>query len=284
MASGPLRVGGGILALSLIALPAAGQVAGVDLTIASRDTWRGLLRTSLPVVQGDAFVSVPLSGRLALTSGGWMSLEPFAPHGSSLTSCDQRKACFGEKRIWAELAYNRTVGLHAGWIWYLDRRFPAANGTSLGPRGDTHEISLSLRLPRLYLSPRIAGYLDVDRVGGGYLEGSVALPVLGNINAAPFWALVLTAELGYSFGQSFDQDHPDNPFYYAGRRVTHLDLGVGSDLPIGVEWLSSSASLHTRIAVDDATTRHGLKPGDVDRWLAFYARMSLSAPRWKAGR
>lgn len=283
MASGPVRVGGCILALSLIALPAAGQVAGVDLTIASRDTWRGLLRTSLPVVQGDAFVSLPLTGRLALTSGGWVSLEPFAPHGSSLTSCGQRKACFGEKRIWAELAYNGGASLHAGWIWYLDRRFPANGGTSLGPRGNTHEVSLSLGLPRLYLSPRIAGYFDVDKVGGGYLEGSLALPVLGNINAAPFWALYLTGDLGYSFGQTFDPDRPGHPFYYSDGRVTHLDFGVGSDLPIGAKWLSASASLHARIAVDDAATRHGLRPGDVDRWLAFYARMSFSAPRWRAG-
>ena len=284
MASGPSRVFAGILALSLTALPAAGQEVGVDLTLASRDVWRGLLRTSLPVIQGDAFISAPLSGHLSLTGGGWISLEPFAPHSSSLTNCSEQEACFGEKRLWAELAFNGKTSIHAGWIWYLDRRLPQVGGTSLGPRGNTHEISVSLRLPRVYLAPRVAGYFDVDKVGGGYLEGSVALPVLGNINAAPFWALFLTAELGYSFGQSFDQDRPDNPFYYADRRVTHIDLGLGSDLPIGVKWLSSSASLHTRIAVDDATTRHGLKTGDVDRWLAFYARMSLSAPRWRAGR
>jgi hypothetical protein len=285
MASGSSPFFAGIVVLSLTSLPVAGQQVGIDLTVASRDAWRGLLRTSLPVVQGDGFVALPLSGSLGLTGGGWVTLEPFAAHGSSLTSCPGQRACIGEKRIWAELALNAgSASIHGGWSWYIDRRFPGQAGTSLGPRFKTHEITTSLWFPRVYLAPRLSASFDVDKVGGGYLEGALSVPVLGNINAAPFWALFLTAELGYSFGQSADRNRPENPFYYAGRGVTHLDLGLGSDLPIGVKWLSSAASLHTRVAVDDRTTRHGLKAGDVDRWLAFYARLSLSAPRWRAGR
>lgn len=283
MASGFSPFFAGFFALLLTALPAAGQELGIDLTMASRDAWRGLLRTSLPVIQGDGFFAVPLTGSLGLTGGGWVSLEPFAAHSSSLTSCTGPTACLGEKRLWAELALNAGgTSIHGGWTWYVDRRFPTQAGTALGPRFNTHEITTTLWWPRVYLAPRLSADFDVDKVGGGYLEGSLSLPVLGNINAAPFWALFLTAELGYAFDQSFDRNQPENPFYYAGRGVTHLDLGIGSDLPIGVNWLASSASLHTRIAVDDATTRHGLKAGDVDRWLAFYARLSLSAPRWRA--
>jgi hypothetical protein len=275
----------GTLLLSLSAVPLVGQVVGVDVSIASRGIWRGLIRTSRPVVEGDAFASLPLSGSVRLTAGGWASLEPFSPSSTALTNCEHLSGCLGEKRLWAELALNTpTASLHAGWIGYFDRRFPAPNGTSLGSRRDTHEISASLWFPRVYLAPRFSAWFDIDKVGGGYFEGTLAVPVLGNINAAPFWALYLTGELGYSFGQTFDQDKPDNPFYYADGRITHLDLGVGSDLPIGSSWFSSSASLHARVAVDDAATRYGLKSNSVDRWLAVYARVSLSAPRWKAGK
>ena len=285
MASGLSRIAVGTLLLSLTAGPLVGQVLGVDLSMASREVWRGLIRTSRPEIEGDAFVSLPLSSRVRLTGGGWASLEPFSPSGTALTNCQDQSGCLGEKRLWAELALNTpAANFHAGWIGYFDRRFPTTAGTSLGTRGSTQEISTSLWFPRVYLAPRISAWFDIDQIGGGYLEASLALPVLGNINAAPFWALYFTGELGYSFGQTFDPDQPDSPFYYADGRITHIDLGVGSDLPIGASWFSSAASLHARVAVDDAATRYGLKPDGINRWLALYARVSISAPRWKAGR
>lgn len=284
MASRLSTVVTGALLLLLTAVPLAGQVVGVDVSLASRQMWRGLIRTSRPVIEGDGFFSLPLSGRVGLTGGGWVSLEPFSPSSTALTNCEGSSGCLGEKRLWAELALNTpAASFHAGWIGYFDRRFPTSTGTSLSSPGSTHEISTSLWFPRVYLAPRFSAWFDVDQVGGGYLETSLAVPVLGNINAAPFWALYLTGELGYSFGQTFDPDEPDSPFYYSDGHITHVDLGLGSDLPIGASWFSSAASLHARIAVDDAATRYGLKPGGIDRWLAVYARVSISAPRWKAG-
>jgi len=284
MATGLAVLTGGALCVAITALPAAGQVAGVDLTMTTQDVWRGLVRTSRPVVQIDGFAAAPLGGGFRLTGGGWASWEAFGGGRTSLTSCPSRAACLAEKRAWAELDLDvRGAGFYAGWIGYFDRRFPTGDGTTLGSRRNTHEVMASLWFPRVYLAPRFSGYFDVDEVGGGYLETSVGVPVLGNISSRPFWALFLTAEAGYSFGQTFDRKHPGSTFYYDTGRLTHVDLGVGSDLPFtSGRWVSSSASLHARIAVDDAGTIHGLKPGDDGRWLVIYARVSLTVPHWKA--
>jgi hypothetical protein len=284
MASGFGSLAGGMLMLAFTAAPAAGQAAGVDLALATQDVWRGLIRTSRPVVQADGFLSTPLGAGVRLTGGGWASWEVFGSGRTSLTSCPSRASCLAEKRVWAELDLAAGgVGIYAGWIGYLDRRFPTGDGTTLGSRRTTHELMTSVWLPRVYLAPRISGYFDVDEVGGGYLETSFGLPVLGNISARPFWALFLTAEAGYSFGQTFDRRHPGAPAYYDSGRVTHVDLGVGSNLPFTLgRWMSSSASVHARIAVDAAAGTHGLKPDDGGRWVMIYARLSLSAPRWRA--
>jgi hypothetical protein len=284
MATGFGSLAGGLLALAIAAAPAAGQVAGVDLSLASQDVWRGLLRTSRPVVQADGYLSTALGGGFRLTGGGWASWEAFGAGKTSLTSCPARAACLAEKRAWATLDLSAgSTGIYVGWIGYFDRRFPGGNGTGLASRRNTHEIMASVWFPRAYLAPRFSGYFDVDEVGGGYLETSVGVPVLGNISARPFWALFLTAEVGYSFGQTLDQRHPGATSYYDSGRLTHVDLGVGSNLPVTLgRWMSASASVHARIAVDDAGTIHGLKPGDDGRWLVVYARMSLSAPNWKA--
>lgn len=273
------------LVLASAPVPAAGQVAGVDLTLATQDVWRGLLRTSRPVVQADGYLSTPLVSGIRLTAGGWASWEAFGSGPSSLTNCPSRSACVAEKRAWAE--FDLTVagaGVYAGWIGYFDRRFPTADGTNLGSRRATHELMASLWLPRAYLAPRLSGYFDVDEVGGGYLEASVGLPVLGNINARPFFALFLTAEAGYSFEQTFSRQRPGATAYYDLGRLTHVDFGIGSNLPLTLgRWLSTSASLHARIAVDEAGTRHGLAADDDGRWVVVYARMSLSAPNWRSG-
>jgi hypothetical protein len=285
MATGFASLTGSVLFLAITTLPAAGQVVGADVTIATQDLWRGLLRTSRPVVQADGYLSTRLGGGVRLTGGGWASWEAFGAGGTSLTSCPTSAACLAEKRAWAELDLTAgSTGIYAGWIGYFDRRFPAADGTSLGPRRTTHELMVSVWFPRVYLAPRFSGYFDVDEVGGGYLETSVGVPVLGNISARPFWALFLTAEVGYSFEQNVDPSRPGAMFYYHDSgRLTHVDLGVGSDLPLTLgRWLSSSASVHARIAVDNAGTIHGLKSGDDGRWVVIYARMSLSAPNWKA--
>jgi hypothetical protein len=206
--------------------------------------------------------------------------------GSGLTSCSSASSCLGEKRLWAEVdARLGSASWIAGWIGYFDRRFPTPDGLGLLGRRNTHEIFTSLWLPRVYLAPRLSGYFDVDEVGGGYLEASMALPVLGNINARPFWALFLTAETGYSFGQTFERQRPGNIFYYESGRATHVDLGVGSDLPFTPwPWLSSAASLHARIAVDERSAFNSRKPDSEGRWVLVYVKVTLSAPRWSAGR
>jgi hypothetical protein len=276
----------GLLALSATTLPAAAQMAGADVTLATQDLWRGLVRTSRPVAQADGYLAIPLGAGVRLTGGGWVSWEAFGSGPSSLTSCPARASCLAEKRAWARLDLGaRGARVSMGWIGYFDRRFPAADWTSLGPRRATHELMTSLWFPRVDLAPRLAGYFDVDEVGGGYLEGSLGVPVLGNISASPFWTLFLTAEVGYSFGQTVDRRRPGATFYYETGRLTHVDFGIGSNLPFALgRWLSSSASVHARIAVDDAGTIHGLKPDDDGRWLVVYARMSLSAPNWRVPR
>jgi hypothetical protein len=276
----------GALALSTAALPVAGQVTGADITLATQDIWRGLIRTSRPVVQADGYLAIPLGGDVRLTGGGWVSWEAFGVGRTSLTSCPTPASCLAEKRAWARVDVGaRGARVSAGWIGYFDRRFPTGDGTTLGFRRGTHEVMTSLWFPRVYLAPRISGYFDVDEVGGGYLEGSIGVPVLGNISASPFWALFLTAELGYSFGQTFDRNRPGATFYYDTGRLTHVDLGIGSNLPFTLgRWVSSSVSLHARIAVDDAGTIHGRKPDDDGRWVLVYARVSLSAPNWRKKR
>jgi hypothetical protein len=247
----------GAMALALT-LGAAGQAAaqntttlGVDAALNSAYFWRGVTYTNKPVLQPDLYITT--GSKLTVTAGGWANIELGKYNSTSDISEGGGLYSFylTEFDWWGEANYPVGIAtLTAGVTGYI---FP--NGAGFTRANNTVEVYGKAAFATT-LSPKVAGWYDVDKIKGAYFELSVAQP----IKLSPGLSLGLGALMGLSAGQGCNPlaAPPTDTgactvggnFYDNG--VTHVDISAA--LPFTAGPISINPNVHGIIGVDNWTT------------------------------
>ncbi len=214
---------GAVVAALASATPATAQTTfGLDAALFSSYVWRGLSLTNKPVLQPNAYLTIPL-GSAGLTVGGWANIDIGSYDGADdISQGGGTSFNLSEFDPYAEIGVG--VGkatLTVGGIGYL---YP--NPKSVPVNSDINSVEvygkIDLDVP---FSPGVAAFYDVDKVKGLYVEGYVSrgfplgaaeltLGALGGISAGQgpktgelnnfnddgFTHLDLSAEVGFSAG------------------------------------------------------------------------------------
>ena len=234
---------GGALAALVVASPAAAQATiGLDAAVFSSYVWRGITYTNKPVLQPDAYVTIPL-GKASVTAGGWANVDLGKYDGSSDISESGGSSAFNVAEFdwWGEIGIPAgPATLTAGVTGYI---FP--NDVGFTKDFNTIEVygKAALSGP---LSPKVSAYYDVDKIKGLYVEGGVThgFPIGPK-------SLNLGALLGWTGGQEAKAGELAN---FANSGLTHLDLSASIGLSAGP--LSITPSVHGIFGFDDATHFH----------------------------
>lgn len=190
-----------------------------------------------------------------LAIGLGADVEPLRARAGDLSDHRTGERGLGEYDFWGEGATRFDGGdATLGVATAVDRPDP----TRAGPlqRFTTVGIYGRLRMTKLYLSPFVDAHWDVDRVQGLYLEPGISIPLLANPEGAPFWAAYLSARAGFNLGQQPDPDRPAQRFYYAGRGLTHVDLGINFTTTPLTRLMDSHLDFHVQFNRDARTKRH----------------------------
>ncbi|HEX2635919.1 MAG TPA: TorF family putative porin [Gemmatimonadales bacterium] len=223
-----VRAGWAVTGVFSTATPSYGQArVSADLGLFSAYVWRGLSLTNRPVAQPDFYLTFP-AGSAALTVGGWANVElgRYDDTANDLSESGGMSALdVAEVDAWAEVsAPVEKLTLTGGALLYV---FP--NGAGFTSGSNTVEVYARAALDAS-LSPKLAVWYDVDKIGGAYLEASIAqsVPLDGR------HSLTLNALAGLDAGQSIP-GNPGSPdlasFHDDG--FTHLDLSAGMPLTTG---------------------------------------------------
>jgi hypothetical protein len=196
---------------------------GADLMYRSEYVWRGLTRSSGPVLQPSVFGSFQPRG-WTFTVGAWANFELWNADLNDLSDADPDQR-FTELDYWTE-AHTRVhaFDLRAG-VTHYDYQGDASQG--IHRRLDTTELygGVSYQLTDRFQLGTFAAY-DLGDIEGAYVE----LQALRNFPVVQFhgWlaSLYLDAAAGLSFGQEGDIEAPLEPAYFADGGVTHLRGGV----------------------------------------------------------
>jgi len=253
--------------------PALGQYAGADVELASRYVWRGVTRVNHPVIQPQAFVGFR-TGDAFWTAGIWADYEPWEARTRDLSDRGFDDRGFGEVNLWLE--HSRVIEhmeVTVGATHYLyPGDGPGAGRTSAD---NTTELYGSVQWRPSYLSPKLAGWWDVDRVNGWYFEGSVSVPVMAAPQvrpSQPFVGLFLGALAGLSAGQGIDASDPGELANFRENGFTHLDLSASINIRIP-PFLHTFFTWHNQLNFDAATKRRSRRPEDLGRgyksWVTF---------------
>jgi hypothetical protein len=247
---------GGVVAALATAAPASAQVTlGWDVAGFSSYVWRGLHLSSKPVIQPDAYLTVPL-GKASLTAGGWGNVElgkydpPAIGEGGGAASFDLTEFdWWGEIGIPVGIA--TITGGATGYIYPNDFGLTKANNTV--------EVygKVALDVP---LNPKLSVYYDVDKIKGAYIEGSIS-------HGVPLGAATLTvgALAGFSAGQEVNTSKPSELANFSESGHTHLDLSAAVGFSAGP--LSITPSLHLVHANDEFTKFTSInKKHDMKLW------------------
>ena len=249
---------------------------GLDATLSSPYVWRGVTRANGWVVQPEAFVSLKAGGGF-VSGGAWASYELKNAGPNDLSDLGTGNAGLAELNYWGQA--NWSLGLIQASLGGIRYTFRGTAPTAGRTRADnTTELYVDLRGTSKYVVPGLALWLDVDRVQGAYLEGSVTVPVLANPLAAPFIVLITRAAVGYAVGQE--------GAYFARAGVTHMDLAVSTDVtlrPLRVPTVLRFEG-HVQFSTDDATRPSSARPSDARRsgklWAALALRLSPPIVSW----
>ena len=261
---------GAFVALLLTAHPGRAQVsARGDLSVRGRYVWHGLSRAAGLVMQPSLGVGMR-TGRWTLDVGvvRHYELDHIAP--GELSQVGEGDASVGEDDFWARTAIDLTdIGLAAGVVRYVFRGSSSSGG--MGSDRNTTELYGALSLTDVYLNPTLEAWVDVDRVRGVFLQGSIRTPLLG-YPFQPFVFVYLDAEAGLNVGQGPNPSRPTEQANFAGRGVTHAGFGATVELHNthwpGVGLWSVSAGARSQINFDEATRFNGLgRQGDFFVWL-----------------
>ncbi|MCI0408073.1 MAG: hypothetical protein L0191_05815 [Acidobacteria bacterium] len=244
------ELGPGILALALLLVPGTARPQVTFTTDAgafNAYVWRGVSLTNRFVIQPDAYLTVSAGGG-ALVLGGWASIDAgryddpdnHLSEGGGLSSLDAT-----EVDLWAEYGHPLSSKL-TGTIGGLLYLFPNDAGLT-NEINRTFEVYGKLQLTGVPLAPKLAGWYDVDKVDGLYLEGSVSQTVAG----IPGFPVSLGALAGFSAGQGLNADDPAEIANFADNTFTHLDLSATGALSAGP--VTISPTVHFLILNDDFT-------------------------------
>ncbi len=257
--------------------PARAQVyLGLDATLSSPYVWRGVTRANGWVVQPEGFVSLKAGGGF-LSGGMWASYELGKAGPNDLSDLGTGGAGLAELNYWGQAAWH--LGLVQAALGGIRYTFRGTAPTAGRTRADnTTELYVELRGTSKYIVPGVALWLDVDRVRGAYIEGSVTVPVLANPLAEPFVGLITRAALGYTVGQE--------GAYFARAGVTHVDFAASSDITLHPLRVPTVLRLegHLQFSTDDATRPTSARPSDARRsgklWAALALRLSPRIVSW----
>ena len=257
---------------------------GLDATLSSPYVWRGVTRANGWVVQPEAFVSLKAGGGF-LSGGAWASYELGNAGPNDLSDLGTGNAGLAELNYWGQA--NWSLGLIQASLGGIRYTFRGTAPTAGRTRADnTTELYVDLRGTSKYVVPGLALWLDVDRVQGAYLEGSVTVPVLANPLAAPFIVLITRAAVGYTLGQDVNSEDSSQGAYFARAGVTHMDLAVSTDVtlrPLRVPTVLRFEG-HVQFSTDDATRPSSARPSDARRsgklWAALALRLSPPVMSW----
>ncbi len=248
--------------------PACAQVyLGLDATLSSPYVWRGLTRANGWVAQPEGFVSLKAGGGF-LSGGLWASYELGSAGPNDLSDLGTGGAGLAELNYWGQATWSLgLVQAALGGIRYTFRGTAPSAGRT---RADnTTELYAELRGTSKYVVPGVALWLDVDRVRGAYVEGSVTVPVLANPLAKPFVALITRATVGYTVGQE--------GAYFARAGVTHVDFAASSDVTLRPLRVPTVLRLegHVQFSTDDATRPTSARPSEARRSGKLWAALAL---------
>lgn len=188
--------------------PADAQFAfSADATFRTRYVWRGITRTTRPVVQPAGAIAWQPRG-WTVTGGIWANVEPWAPGPRDLSEAGERGG-LGELDYWIE-AHTRIprFDLRAGLIWYDVRG--RGNILTVGPGSgwDTSELYAAV----LYFPAPLTGiggtvYWDYRTIDGGFatLDAFHHFPLVQISD----WIFTFTpvVQAGISLGQAIDRDN-----------------------------------------------------------------------------
>jgi len=240
---------------------------GLDATLSSPYVWRGVTRANGWVVQPEGFVSLRAGGGF-LSGGAWASYELGSAGPNDLSDLGTGGAGLAELNYWGQATWSLgLVQAALGGIRYTFRGTAPSAGRT---RADnTTELYVELRGTSKYVVPGVALWLDVDRVRGAYVEGSVTVPVLANPLAKPFVALITRATVGYTVGQE--------GAYFARAGVTHVDFAASSDLTLRPLRVPTVLRLegHVQFSTDDATRPTSARPSEARRSGKLWAALAL---------
>jgi len=249
---------------------------GLDATLSSPYVWRGVTRANGWVVQPEGFVSLKAGGGF-LSGGMWASYELGKAGPNDLSDLGTGGAGLAELNYWGQAAWH--LGLVQAALGGIRYTFRGTAPTAGRTRADnTTELYVELRGTSKYIVPGVALWLDVDRVRGAYIEGSVTVPVLANPLAEPFVGLITRAALGYTVGQE--------GAYFARAGVTHVDFAASSDITLHPLRVPTVLRLegHLQFSTDDATRPTSARPSDARRsgklWAALALRLSPRIVSW----
>ncbi len=258
---------------SPLALESHAQVTtGADLGFATDYVWRGISRTTKPVIQPGLYIGIARSDAY-LAIGSWASVEPYTADSLDLSDTGLGRSGIGEVDVWAE-ASNRfgSVDLSIGWIGYFFKDSAGEGGRD--SRHNANELYGRAQVSAGPLTPKLVAWYDLDYTHGTYLEGSIDLGVpLLPLRLAALRSLHLTALGGWSIGQEADESNPSQGAHFDEAGLTHVDLSAWSSFVVANDW-SIAAAFHFQINADPATkrTRGGLDTdSDTKMWFTIIA-------------
>jgi Bacterial protein of unknown function (Gcw_chp) len=254
-------VGAGLLAagLGLGTSPAIAQVSlGADVAFNNQYIWRGLTLANKFAIQPDLYVTVPV-GPLSLTGGGWGTIEP-SSYDNLTDDISERggTAGLGEFDWWAEAGFDVGIASLAagvtGYIYPGDCTAPPNPSNCLSSASNTTELYAKASFG-VFLSPKVAWWLDVDKIKGSYLEFSVSQEFpLGPAS------LTLGGLMGLDEGQDCELVSPNvysadctatTSWNFAENGITHGDISAAATFGLGP--ISITPNVHMIITNDPAT-------------------------------
>ena len=198
-------------------------------------------------------------GRLSLEGGAVLHYELDAVGAGELSETGTGDRRLGEEDFWgrASLVIGPTR-LHTGVVRYVFRGDPAQGGVGRGR--NTTEVYASLSTTSRYVNPTLEGWWDVARVRGAFLRASFDLPVLG-WPFPPYAFVFVQGDMGLNLGQGPNPARPGELANFASRGVTHVGLGLGTEVRAGhlsrIGWATLALGVRSQLNIDAATRLDG---------------------------
>jgi len=231
--------------------------------------WHGVSRAVGLVVQPSLAVGLRLRG-FSLDGGAVLHYELDRVAAGELSETGAGDRHLGEEDFWgrASLVAGPTR-LHTGVVRYVFRGDPARGG--LGRARNTTEVYAALTTTSSYVNPSLEAWWDVERVRGAFLRASLDLPVLG-WPFPPYAFVFIQGDVGLNLGQGPNADRPGELANFAGRGITHVGLGLGTEVRAGqlsgIGWATLAVGIRSQLNLDDATRVDGTgRNRDVNAWL-----------------